>query len=976
MYLKEIKAHGFKSFADKTRLEFDDNITGIVGPNGSGKSNVVDAIRWVLGEQSVKSLRGDGAMKDVIFSGSKSRKALNVATVTLIFDNADKYLKIEFDEVSITRRLYIDGTNEYLINNNQVRLKDITNLFLDTGVAKESFNIISQGKIEEIISTKANDRRTIFEEAAGVLKYKKRKEEALKKLEKTNTNITRANDIVTELNTQLDSLKGQRDKALKYVTLKEDLQQTEIALMANDITNFNSTFKNTKQRIEVLNNELENMSNVNTLSSTKLTFLKEQLYKNDLEIQNISKKLLEQTTASEKLNSQKNILLERKKYEVKDVKLHNNLISLKEEKLKYENNIASLENIFDINNKNLETKEKNESNLLLELSDLKIKKEMLDNQLTNKIREKNNLSLEIEKLNNSIEQNSLLPSSVKAILNNPKLSGIHDVLGNILQIDNMYSLAIQTSLLASTSNIIVDNELAAKEALTYLLNNKLGRATFYPITSMKPRSVNISDIKNLKGFIDVADNLVKYDKQYENIVKNQLGNVLIVDNIDNANIISKKINKSYKVVSLDGQVINVGGSITGGSVIRRNIISEIADLEQTIQKLKEVENNISIFEDKINEVDNDHKIVEDKLYLVKKEIFNLKEFIDVKVNSMNEFNELLVSVCEEITSLDNKLNNVISVEEEKIIESYYNSIKELDILKQNYEQLLNEKSELTDECNTLEFTFKQENTIFNSKNKELKESEILVNRLDVKIDNLLNDLNQTYNITYELACNYKLDDSADNSRLKVNNLKRDIYNLGSVNVESIKDFETVSERFEFLNNQLTDLSNAKNTLLDIISSLDKIMKKDFKISFDIISKNFSTTFNELFKGGKAYLKLTDEDNLLESGIEIIASPPGKKLNSINLLSGGEKTFTAISLLFAILKSRPVPFCILDEVEAALDETNVDSFGLYLKQLNTKTQFILITHKKKTMEYVNNLYGITMQESGVSKLVSVKLEDLK
>ncbi len=980
MFLKEIKAHGFKSFADKINIELDNTITGIVGPNGSGKSNVVDAIRWVLGEQSVKSLRGDSHMTDVIFSGSKSRKALNVASVTLVFDNKDSYLSLDFDEVSITRRLYKDGTNEYLINQEKVRLKDITNLLLDTGVGKESFNIISQGKIDEIISTKPNERRVIFEEAAGVLKYKKRKEEALRKLEKTHDNMSRVNDIINELEVQVLPLKEQKEKALKYIDATDELKNIEIALIAEDITTLNNKYQETKEKIDTINAEIVNISTSSTVSSTKIIELKNKINALEVDIRSNQQLLLTITSNVEKINSQKQIILERKKYELEDYKLHDNLVNLKEQKLKYENSLASIDTTINFKKEEIKTLEDTLSKLNTNVSNLKKEKENQENLLTQTIREKNTTSLEIEKLNYSIENSSFLPSSVRSVLNNPKLSGVKDILGNVLQIDELYSLAISTTLGASASNIIVETETSAKEALMYLKQNKLGRATFYPLTVMKERNVDsttLNSIKNIEGFIDIASSLVHAEKTYLNVVLNQLGNVIVCKDIDSANKISKVVNKRYKIVTLDGQVINVGGSITGGSELKyKNVINEKLDLEINLKKLSKLDNQISIIENKINEIDYQYKIIEDKLYLENKSIFNLKEFIDNKVNTYEEINTELNRINSEINGTNNILQNSLSKEEDEIISKYYEAIKQKELIESTYEKITLDKQKLVDELNIIEFESRQESTLFNSKNKELKDAEISLNRYDVRLDNLLVQLNETYNITYELATTYKLTMDIDSARNKVNNLKRLIKEMGVVNLAAPEEYDRVSQRYEFLIEQKDDLTNAENTLLDIINNLDSVMEKEFMETFNVIKENFTQTFKELFKGGNAYLKLTDESNLLETGVEIVASPPGKKLSSISLLSGGEKTFTAISLLFAILKSRPVPFCILDEVEAALDEVNVDSFGSYLKELNTKTQFILITHKKKTMEYVNTLYGITMQESGVSKLVSVRLEDLK
>ena len=979
MYLKKIIAQGFKSFADKITIDLENNITGIVGPNGSGKSNVVDAIRWVLGEQSVKSLRGDGNMTDVIFQGSKSRSASNVASVTLIFDNTDHYINLNFSEISIKRRVYRDGTNEYYLNNEQCRLKDITNILLDSGMAKESFNIISQGQIEEIISARPTDRRVMIEEAASVLKYKHRKEDALKKLEKTNNNISRVNDIIKELENRVEPLKIERDKALKHIDLKEELESIEIALISSDITNLNYKYQDNKSKIEVLNKELMTLTTSNSTNETKL--LEYKVKQNNIEnrIKEEQNRLLELTELSEKLNSRKKIILERQKYEVNDSKLHENLVNLKEQELKIQNEINLLELEINKNKSELETKEEQINNKEQEQVVIKSNKATLNNKLSNEYRNNLNIKQKINNLKETIENNNSLPQAVRNILNNPKLSGIHNIIGNLIEVEETYSKAITTSLGASTNNIVVDNEFSAKEAINYLKENNLGRATFFPLSIIKSKQINETDkyILTEQGCIDIASNLVKYDKTYKNIIENQLGNIIVVDNIDTANKISKKMNYRYRIVTLDGEILHVGGSITGGNTKQKdNVISLKYELEDTIKKQKQIELNIKELENKINENDYNMKSKEDELYLLSKEKINTEELINNKQKRNTELKQQLEEIKEDINGTQNILEGKLTEEEENILKEYYESIKKKDEVVNNINILEDEKHDLEEQQQQFEHQVKKENTQYNIKNKELKDLEIETNRLDVKLDTLLNTLTETYNMTYEKATSlYKLELDEDLARTKVNNLKRELKEIGDVNLNAPKEYEEISTRYEFLINQREDLVNAEHTLLDIIKEMDTVMVHEFKKTFEIINKNFDETFKELFRGGNASLKLTDPDNILETGIEIVACPPGKKLKNLSLLSGGEKTFTAISLLFAILKSRPVPFCVLDEVEAALDEVNVDSFGQYIKRLQKNSQFIIITHKKKTMEYANTLYGITMQESGVSKLVSVKLEPL-
>lgn len=978
MYLKKIVATGFKSFADKINIELDTGITGIVGPNGSGKSNVVDAIRWVLGEQSVKSLRGEGNMTDVIFSGSKSRKELNVASVTLIFDNSDKYLPLDYAEVSIKRRVYRDGTNEYFLNDEKCRLKDITDLLLDTGIAKESFNIISQGKVEEIILNKPSDRRVIFEEAAGVLKYKRRKEEAIRKLDKTHDNMNRVNDIINELETQVNPLKEQRDKALIYKEKSEELKDLEISLITHDITNMNESYQEKKNKINELNEEIIKSSTTSSTNESKIEEFKVNISKLDEEIAKTNKKLTEKAEEVEKINGRKNLILERKKYASNDPKLHDNLVNIKEKIAQRGSDISKVQIEVDTLTSEFNETNKKYNTLENELRKIREEKNDLEKKLNIKLNNKTIVQNKIEYLKTSIENNNSLPSSVRNVLNNPKLK-VHDVIGNVIDVEEKYSISITTSLGSAANNIIVDDELRAKDAINYLKENNLGRATFFPLNVIKSRYINkdvLEEVKGLPRFIDIASNLVRYNPIYKDIIENQLGNVIVTEDIDSANIISKAINHTYRVVTLDGTLLHVGGSLTGGTISKqKNSITEKYELEHAIREEEKLIEEIKNIEEKINDYDYDYKSKEDKLYILNRDRVSIEETLNVKNNNLLILKNELSDYKKEESDTQGLINNNLSSEEENIINEYYKVLTEKNETQEELNRLINQKSNLNSELEEFEFTLKKENSLFNTKSKELKALEIEVNRMDVKLDNLLNRLNETYSMTYEKAnSEYKLEIDAEVARDKVDSLKRIIRDLGNVNIDAIEEYERVSERYNFLTAQRDDLTKAEDTLLEIIKEMDEVMTTEFEKTFKVINKNFTETFKELFRGGNAMLKLTDPDNMLETGIEIIASPPGKSLKSITLLSGGEKTFTAISLLFAILKSRSVPFCVLDEVEAALDEANVDSFGEYITKFKDQTQFILITHKKRTMEYADTLYGITMQESGVSKLVSVKLED--
>ena len=980
MYLKEISATGFKSFADKLTISLDGKTTCIVGPNGSGKSNIVDAVRWVLGEQSVKSLRGDSNMSDVIFSGSKNRNALNVATVSLTFDNSDNYINIPYNEITVKRRVYRTGENEYFINNEKCRLKDITDLFLDSGIGKSSFNIISQGEVQKIVSESSYDRRVIFESAAEVLKYKKRKEDALKKLDKTHTNLERVNDIIAELEIQVEPLREQSIKAEEYLKIKNELKNIEVALLSSEITTINEEYQLTKEKIEKLNNEIMNLGVQSNKSDTELLDLKNNLSKIELTIKELNNRLLSLTKEEEKINGEKNILKERQKYDVSNSKVHENISSLKEEKLKKEN-------IIHLDKIDLDTLQNELESIKSEINNLTLlgnasKKEYQDS--FNEYNEKTKLLADIDHkigiIEDYINNGGTINNSIKAILNNPRLRGIHQTLGALLEIDEKYLKALDVSLGGSKQFIVVENEDSAKSAINYLKDNKLGRATFFPISVIKPRGVDLDTlnvVRNMQGFISVLMDVVKYDSKYYNVVSNQVGNVLLVDNIGNANKISKVINQRYKIVTLDGDIVHIGGTMTGGSLnTSKSIFEEKHELETLRVKRREIAEVIATLEENIKSStskleDNSEKIRQKEIVLIQ-----TQEKYNAKKSSLDITNEEYNNIINELRSLENLVDSSLSKEEDRIMKLYYKTSREKEEVAREIARSTKEKDKISSTIDNIEATNKLNNTSLYTKEKELKTLEINISKMDVLLDNYLRILSEDYEMTYEKAkSNYILEMDTKEARSLVNSYKNRIKQIGMVNVQAIEDYKRVSERYNFLNSQKDDLLNAKDTLLEIINEMDTVMKEEFLTTFNKIDIEFQEVFKQLFKGGSASLKLTNPDDLLETGVDIIASPPGKKLTSINLLSGGEKTLTAICLIFAILNVKPIPFCLFDEVEAALDEANVDNFGKYLNNYKDKTQFLIITHKKRTMEYANTLYGITMQESGVSKLVSVKLDNI-
>lgn len=977
MYLKEIKISGFKSFADKTNITLDDNITCIVGPNGSGKSNIIDAVKWVLGEQSIKSLRGSNNMSDVIFAGSKSRSPLNLASVSLVFDNSDSYLKVPYTEISVTRKVFRSGENEYYLNNEKCRLKDIYDLFLDSGMGKYAFNIISQGEVSKIISDSPYERRTIFEEAAGVLKYKRRKEEALKKLEKTNENLTRVKDIIKELEEQIEPLKIQSEQASKYLKIKENLEQIEIALIANDLEKLNVLYHEQTKQIEDLTNEIiEKTTNI-TNDDIELEKKKQELEKITTNLTSLQQNLLILTKEEEKLNGEKNIIKERSKYDAEDVKVHENITNLKEQKLSLNNKLLSIKTDLTILDNKIKEVLKDNSNKNNEYVSLNNTKEDIKNKISALENSKLQKEYKIKYLNDYIE-NSSFPVSIKRLLSNPKLIGIHNTISKLINIDEKYLLALDVSLGGAKDYLVVDNPNVAKTCINYLKENNLGRVTFFPLDVIKPRYIedNILNVVNdMDGFIDILANLVSYDSNYKNIIFNQLGNVLVVDNIDNANKTSKKINNKYKIVTLDGEIINVGGSITGGTVKKKSIISEKYELENLLTKKDMEEKEILSLKQKQEEIDKNIKQFENILYEIRKNKILLTEEYNAKNENYKLLKNQLDRITLELNNLEDLEDNSINEEEEKILKKYYEVLKEKELVNKKIILLNEEKEKVSSLIEEYQAKYRLNNSNVRNLEEKKKTLEIESSKMSVKMDNLLNILSETYQMTFEKAkANYVLEEDIDVARKNVNSYKKELKEIGIVNLGAIEEYERVSKRYEFLTKQDNDLEEAITTLLKIINELDSVMEKEFIKTFKEIEIEFNNVFKELFKGGSAKLKLTDESNILETGVNIEVSPPGKKITSISLLSGGEKTLTAISLLFAVLNVKKIPFCLFDEVEAALDEANVDRVGTYFNKYIGKTQLIIITHKKKTMEYANTLYGITMQESGVSKLVSVKLVD--
>ena len=1183
MYLKRLEMQGFKSFADKTILEFRPGITGVIGPNGSGKSNISDAIRWILGEQSMKSLRGNKT-QDIIFAGTQNRKSLGFAEASLVFDNTDGTLPIEFSEVTITRKIYRSGETGYYINKAPCRLKDVIELFMDTGIGRDGYSIIGQGKVDEILSNKSEDRRHIFEEAAGIVKYRARKEETEKKLEQTKLNLLRINDIIIEIEGNLEPLQLQSDKAKKYLNLKEELKNIEIGLFLYNIDKYKKDLEALVQDEEIMKSTL----NQEEGKLEKIKILKEEL-KDEIdeittkieEMQNIgfeSQKQIEQcnsniNVAEAKIQNNKEIA-ERNKIEISELQekiasLKNDIeqkeskkSNLKENKAKFENELKEkeeelaklttqlsskeleMEEIKKIIEKNTDRKyelqaeiskkqtnienlEKRKSQLNQEISSqtfeidrIRIKKEDIakefnetesnrnnilkkleeikkqKNEITTKIKEfeiqianlTNEMRMKTSRYNFLVEtenEKEGYTKSVKSLLIDCEKTkelgkGMHGVLANIIDVPKEYQTAIEMCLGASLQNIVTETEEDAKKLIEHLRTNNLGRASFLPITSVKGKKLD--NIKGKKdGVIGIACDLIKFDKKYEQIVLNLLGRTVIVDNMQNAIKLSKENNYSFRIITLEGDVINPSGAITGGSVAKKtvNILGRSKEIEELNEQITEIKEKISKLEkskeeyenssenvleeaenlekqlqeieisyatekQRVESIDENIQTIRDRINKQKeeiskseenkKELLNSKELDEKEMAKISKENEEKQAIIDEFASsnkdsqtyIDNLNEDItdlkISVssfnESEMSIQEMSEMInKEIETHTKNVEikkaQIEKDEKENIELEKQIEETKKQieeiKSQVSNSgenieklkkdriaKNEKLTKKEdeqtdefkaiedlkAQVTKLEVKkskieedITEIINKMWEEYELTPNNAGNYPMPENVQLTQRKVNNLRTDIRELGSVNVDSIEEYKNLKQRYDFMCEQRLDLESTMAKLNKVIAEMLDVMKTQFKEKFEIINKNFGEVFKELFGGGMAEVSLTDENNILESGIEINVQPPGKKLQSMLLLSGGERAFTAIALLFAILKINPAPFCVLDEIEAALDDVNVYRYAEYLKKFAKDTQFLVITHRKGTMEAADTIYGVTMEEKGISKLLSMKLKEV-
>lgn len=973
MYLKRIEIHGFKSFADKVDIEFQPGITGIVGPNGCGKSNISDAVRWVLGEQSVKSLRGAN-MSDVIFAGSEDRRAQNLAEVTLVFDNSDRFMKYDYNEVEITRRLYRQNNEaEYLINKQQCRLKDIVDLIMDTGLGKDSLSIISQGNISSFADNKPEERRGIFEDAAGVSKYKKRKLESIRKLERTKENLERIGDIVAELEKQVGPLKRQKDKAEKYLELKEKLTAVEVNVLVKEITEAKKSLDVLSKEIKDLNEQQASLDADILMKENSNDDIKKKMYQLDQEVNSLQSKLLEAVSNVSKLETAKVEIDQKRKHALQSASKEN-----------LQENIANMKAILsDIVNEYNDRVERLNSTEQ-DLKQLTRDQENRNKRLTELKNELNQLSSQINKnrsrkeiLLDAIENKSNYHQSIKTVLNLAKNNrNIIGVLGELITTQKGYELAISSALGGAIEFVVTSDDQTARETIKFLRNNKAGRATFLPVSTMKPRQIRLEHLEvcnTMAGFLGVASDFITYDDKIGNVVLNQLGNIIVAKDLETANAISKAVFARYRVVTLEGDIVNVGGSLTGGSINQqRSSLVQKRELEQLAITLEQQETEFVKKRKLHNALDNEIKDVSHILLQKQMAYAKLEVVVQSKKEELIKTKTEYESLTEQSIELDDFKSGKT---ENKLIDQLNEAIKYRDMLTEEIKSkremrmaYANENEALDVELRTIR---KDQKGIQNA----INENTIKATKLETMLNNYLTRLNDEYHMTYEYAVEqYQEEINVEQAKEEVYDLRTQIKRLGNVNLDAIEEYKVISERYKNMNTQRIDLLEAQDRILAAIKEMDEIMVTRFSETFEKINVEFNHVFRSLFGGGKAKIKYSDPTNILETGIDIDVQPPGKAVQNISLFSGGEKALIAISCLFAILRVKPIPMCILDEVEAALDIANVERFAKYLREFSSTTQFIVVTHREGTMEECDLLYGATMQQKGVTKLVSVKLEE--
>lgn len=966
MFLKRIELQGFKSFADKTVIQFDQDITGIVGPNGCGKSNVNDAIRWVLGEQSVKSLRSGTNMSDIIFSGSEYRKPVNMARVTLVFDNSTRVFDSDFDEIEITRQI-LRANNEasYFINKTPCRLKDINDLVMDTGLGKDSLSIITQGNISSFADAKPEDRRSLFEEAAGVAKYKKRKKVSLSKLEQTKENLDRLQDILDELERQIGPLEKQAKKAEKYISLREKLSKIEISVLVEDIDQYN-------EKINQINKELFDIQAMHTSENaellkqeTRLESIRKEMYALDKQINELQGKYTKAMEENYQLERRKIEQDEKRKYMLKvaDKKARQKEIQamLEEARFEYQDRHQRLmQTQQDLNNRR---------NIVNDLK-TKISKARYESDQANNILTQ--LQNRRQVLENMMKQPFAHQQGVRSVMQaKNSLSGVYGVVSELLIAHTDKALAVNAALGGSIYQIITKNEADARNAISFLKRNRSGRATFLPLSVCHPRKMNeqvITIASTSPGFLGFASECVDCKEILDPVKERLLGNVIVVDTLQNANETAKRLRYAYKIVTLDGDIVHTGGSMTGG--VTKNQSTPVT----MRQELDTINSKIEGQKIKANSCLNETDILTQKLQKENDTIVTLQIELAKLENIYATKKAKYDSILAEYQELGVDIEENAELAQDDLVVQMSKMHAVLDSLSLEIQSLRQSRFDKGNDAEQLENQIRLVRREMNSKQSQIHNYEMEIVKVKTQLENALNRLSTDYEMTYEYALTKKEDVEIESAKEEVIQLRQAISRLGNVNLDAPNEYKDVKERFDFMTSQKEDLEKASQQILAAIDEMDQTMISQFTEMFNKINAELDGVFKAMFGGGRASLSMVDPDDVLNTGIDIDVQPPGKMVKNIQTFSGGEKALIAISVLFAILKARTMPLCIFDEVEAALDQANVERFARYLSHYRGQSQFIAVTHRPGTMEQCDTLYGVTMQKDGVSKVLKVQLKD--
>lgn len=966
MFLKRIELQGFKSFADKTVIQFDQDITGIVGPNGCGKSNVNDAIRWVLGEQSVKSLRSGTNMSDIIFSGSEYRKPVNMARVTLVFDNSTRVFDSDFDEIEITRQI-LRANNEasYFINKTPCRLKDINDLVMDTGLGKDSLSIITQGNISSFADAKPEDRRSLFEEAAGVAKYKKRKKVSLSKLEQTKENLDRLQDILDELERQIGPLEKQAKKAEKYISLREKLSKIEISVLVEDIDQYN-------EKINQINKELFDIQAMHTSENaellkqeTRLESIRKEMYALDKQINELQGKYTKAMEENYQLERRKIEQDEKRKYMLKvaDKKARQKEIQamLEEARFEYQDRHQRLmQTQQDLNNRR---------NIVNDLK-TKISKARYESDQANNILTQ--LQNRRQVLENMMKQPFAHQQGVRSVMQaKNSLSGVYGVVSELLIAHADKALAVNAALGGSIYQIITKNEADARNAISFLKRNRSGRATFLPLSVCHPRKMNeqvITIASTSPGFLGFASECVDCKEIFDPVKERLLGNVIVVDTLQNANETAKRLRYAYKIVTLDGDIVHTGGSMTGG--VTKNQSTPVT----MRQELDTINSKIEGQKIKANSCLNETDILTQKLQKEKDAIVTLQIELAKLENIYATKKAKYDSILAEYQELGVDIEENAELAQDDLVVQMSKMHAVLDSLSLEIQSLRQSRFDKGNDAEQLENQIRLVRREMNSKQSQIHNYEMEIVKVKTQLENALNRLSTDYEMTYEYALTKKEDVEIESAKEEVIQLRQAISRLGNINLDAPNEYKEVKERFDFMTSQKEDLEKASQQILAAIDEMDQTMISQFTDMFNKINAELDGVFKAMFGGGRASLSMVDPDDVLNTGIDIDVQPPGKMVKNIQTFSGGEKALIAISVLFAILKARTMPLCIFDEVEAALDQANVERFARYLSHYRGQSQFIAVTHRPGTMEQCDTLYGVTMQKDGVSKVLKVQLKD--